>query len=228
MSSTPHFGASINKRGRLSQQPYEGHQYKTIVRIDKLVAFDIFKATNPGGLSDDEIARVLGCSKRYVEGLRRRTYYLRRRLERTTGIAINNDFTVEQTVQVQKKLLREMMPTALRAIAEDLEKVPQTLAERKHRAAIALDVLDREGTFPKISRSDVHTKVEHDWGKADGVSSELLAAMGGAPQEQEPKSILEQLKITQSFSNSETLAPETQQKVMIDLEAMHIDSDKVQ
>ena len=223
-----HYGASIGKTGRLSQHPYEGHQYKTIVRIDKLVSFDIFKASNPtGGLSDAEIAKAMGTSERYIQQIRKKPFYLKRRMERTTGIALNNDFTVEQTVALNRKVLKEMMPVALRVIADQLQTIPQTLDDKKHIAKIALEVLDREGTFPKISRTDVHQKVEHDWSKADGVSKELLDAMEGPAQEAEPVSILEQLKITQSFSNSETLSSETQSKLMGELESMPTPSDTV-
>lgn len=216
-----HFGGSISKTGRLSQQPYEGHQYKTIVRIDKLVAFDIFRASNPTGtLTDAEIAKAMGVSTRILEGLRKKPWYLKRRMERTTGVALNNDLTVEQTVALNKKFLKEAMPTALRVLVDQLQTPAYTLDDKKHQAKIALEVLDREGTFPKISRTDVHQKVEHDWSKADGVSQALLDAMDGAPQETDSPSILDALKITSAFSNSETLAPETQSKLMNELETM--------
>ena len=143
-----------------------------------------------------------------------------------TGISGISSDTVEMTIQRQRQVLKEMMPTAFRVIADALCAKPTSIAEKRIQTSLALEVLDREGTFPKISRTDSHVKIEHDFASADQVSKDLLDSIDGAVQyaDDDNKGILESIEANSSFTNSDTLNAAKQEKAMKILEATPISS----
>lgn len=218
-----HYGGRINKKGNLASTPYQGIQFKTMARIEKLVRLD--QATTTGvPITDAEIGRILKCSKFLVRLLRRKPEYLQLRMEVLTGISTSAENAVEAIVAARKQALRDMLPMALRVVADTLTN---PLTNSALKAKIALEVLDREGTYPKISRSDVHHKVEHDYGDQDQVSKELLGYMDKAQDETNP-SILKAIDANKKFSNSETLSPQQQEAAMAALEALSPTTERIQ
>lgn len=217
MSSTSHFGGSLTRSGRLGRKVEEGLQFKTALILEKLVRLDMAKAMS--GITDDEIAKILGRSKFYLSRLRMKQPYLKKRIELTTGISTNIEDDINVSIAMQKKYLRQMMPTALRVIADQLSAKPLDTVGKRLQSQLALEVLDREGSFPKISRTDVHQKIEHDFSGADGVSKDLLEAINGTPQRvDQDETILEILSTNSKFSNSETISGNVQEKALNILE----------
>jgi hypothetical protein len=218
MSSSSHFGGVLHKSGRIGHKIQDGMQFRTAILIERLVRLDIAKATT-GTFTDDEISRILKRSKFYLNRLRAKTPYLKKRIELTTGISTSMDDEVNVSIEMQRKYLKSMMPTALRVIADQLSAKPLDTVGKRLQSQLALEVLDREGSFPKISRTDVHQKIEHDFGGADGVSKDLLDAINGTPQrDSEDEAILEILAVNNKFANSETINSTEQEKAMKILE----------
>lgn len=228
MSTTFYGAASITPKGRLSRKTSGGF-FKTAILMEKLVRLDLAKAQGKSLISDPEICKIIGRSPRYLSILRGKREYLQKRIEVTTGIGLENAESTEFAIQKHKQYLRMLMPDALRVIADTLQQNPIDTVGRRLRTQMALEVLDREGSFPKISRTDSHLKVEHDYSSTDGVSRELLEALGGTPQREEKESsIIEALEINSKFSKSESLSTEAQEAAMNTLETMPVETETVQ
>ena len=223
---TPALYATLTRKGRLGNKPREKTHFATEVILEKLVRFDLAKAMGKSLITDHEIAKVLGRSTRSLLYLRKHITYLKKRIELTTGIGTETAKTVDEAIRQQKMVLRMAMPTALRALMNQLEFVPQTIQEKRLQTQVALEVLDREGTFPKISRTDIHQKVEHDYSSLDNASKELLEALDSSASRPAAE-ITALLDTNNKFSNSETISPEEQQDALTLLEGMKVQSDKI-
>jgi len=229
MVKTPFYGGTLLPSGRVSRNPQPGTQFRTEVFLEKLVRFDLAKAQGVSLLSDNDLARVLGRSARYIGAVRTKTSYLRKRMEVTTGISLDSETSVKNSIEKHRQILTMLMPDAFRVLADQLKQRPTNSVEKRLQTTVALEVLDRQGSFPKISRTDSHVKLEHDFASADGVSRELLEALEGSPQGDAASSYIQRaLEANSSFSNSETLAPEAQEAALATLEAMPSATEKIQ
>ena len=220
-----HYGGSISKTGLSSRKPRSGMKFSTQVKIEKVVQFDL--AILAGlVLTDKEIGRVIGCSGFMVRCLRQKPEYLMLRMELTTGISVRAEDSVQTFVTLRKQAMVDMLPLAMRVVADTLMN-PATPAAL--RAKMAVEVMDREGSHPKISRTDIHAKVEHDYANADGVSAELLSFMSqpGVTNEIDPL-ITKALEANRSFSNNETITASTQERAMKMLELIPEEGNTIQ
>lgn len=227
MATNPHYGATLTSRGRLSSKPREGTQFRTEVMLEKLVRFNLAKANSGNIITDADLARIFGRSQRHLAVIRRKTSYLAKRMEIMTGVSLNSEGDVELTIARQRQYLKDMMPTAMRILADNLCVKANSLAERKLQVELAKEVLDRDGSFPKISRTDSHLKIEHDFSSTDGVSKDLLEAMGGSAQNTNT-SLEDTIRANSAFSNSKTLDSEKQEKAMKILEMTPLDTNVIQ
>jgi hypothetical protein len=217
MATNPHYGGTITKGGRIGHKPKAGVQFKTEVMLEKLVRFDLAKAQG-AVILDEDLARIFGRSQRYLNVIRKQTAYLSKRMELATGIPTTAEKTVELTTARYKQYLIDLMPSAMRVFADTLCTAPKSIAEKRLQIDLAKEVLDREGSFPKISRTDSHLKIEHDFGAADGISKELLESMDGEAQPGASPSIIEAIEANVAFTNSDTLSSSKQEKAMKMLE----------
>jgi len=225
----PHYGASITAKGGISSRPAKGSNFKRMALIEKLVRLDMGIATSGIFVPDEDIARMIGRSKQLVVVARRGVEYLRLRTQIATGVALGNDQTAKDLKNYRLLQFKEMLPDALKAIADEMTRPAVTLAERKFKVELVRDFLDREGTYPKISRTDSHLKIEHNYHEADQVAEDLLAALD-APSAQS-QSLTDRansvLKANQSFSQSESLTSDKQEEALKTLENLQIEGAPV-
>jgi hypothetical protein len=219
--------ATITRKGRIGNKPREGTHFATEIVLEKLVRFDLAKAQGKSLITDHEIAKILGRSTRSLAYLRKHLSYLKKRVELTTGIGVSTAQTVDEAIRQQRMVLKMAMPTALRVLMNQLEQVPTTIAEKRLQTQVALEWLDREGTFPKISRTDIHQKVEHDYSSLDAASKDLLEALDSPTPARPADEIESILKVNDQFSNSTTITIKDQQDALTDLEKLPLKSDAV-
>ena len=220
-----HYGGSITKTGLSSRKPRYGMKFSTQVKIEKLVQFDLAMLSGLQ-LTDKEIGKVLSCSGFMVRCLRQKPEYLMLRMELTTGISARAEDSVKTFAAFRRQAMVDMLPLAMRVVADTLmnSATPPAL-----RAKMAIEVMDREGSHPKISRTDIHAKVEHDYANADGVSAELLSFMSqpGVTNEVDPL-IIRALEANRSFSNNEAISSSTQEYTMKMLELLPEEGNMIQ
>lgn len=224
ISKMPPLYATLTKSGRLSRNTDIEARMSTSLLLEKLVRFDLAKLSGQSLISDTEICKILKKSYRVLNHVRSTSAYLRKRVELTTGISADCDNSVKQSAEMHKQVLEMMMPDALRVLANQLRNNPTNSVEKRLQATIAIEVLDRQGTLPKISRSDIHAKVEHDYSSLDSVSKDLIASVDGPMQTTAAdKAILELIEANKNFANSESIATSKQEVAMKILENTKIE-----
>src|SRR5208282_5831619 len=184
----------------------------SVQMLRKLVQFDI-ASLQGAGISDSDIARIFNRSVFAIRRMRTKLTYLQFRTEATTGIPVGGYAFTKATLEQRREMLRDAVPTALRVMVDILESKPIDTLGRRLQIEIAKEVLDREGTLAKVSKAEVHATHTHDYTPIDGVSKELLDAMGGS-SEQFIEGIKEMVATNEKFSNSETISPQAQEKAL--------------
>ena len=234
-SSVTHFGGSIGpgfaKSGRLSRRPDGKHILGTIVFVERLVRFDLARLNGQNLMSDLEIAKVLGKSVRRLKYMRGTIPYMKKRMEFLTGINTDTAEQVAQASSLHRQQLKMMLPAALRIIYDTAQRPitpTTTLAERKFQVEVAKDILDREGSLPRISRTESHVKMEHDFGDLDGVSRDVLDSIDTPIQAADPsssKAITDAIAVSKDFSNTATLSAQEMEASLASLEAMPVSGE---
>ena len=218
--------ATLTRKGRLGNKPRDKTHFATEVILEKLVRFDLAKAQGKSLVTDHEIAKILGRSTRSLLYLRKHLTYLKKRIEITTGIGTTTAQSVDEAIRMQRMMLKMLMPDALRTLADQLQTKPISIQEKRLNTTVALEILDREGSFPKISRTDIHQKVEHDYSSLDSASKDLLEALDNSASRSgaEVEAILD---VNDKFSNSVTIDAEAQQDALDQLSSIPLKSDSI-
>ena len=207
-----HYGGSVNPSGTLSSKPQAQRQFKSQRRLE-----DIIRLEN-AGFSPVAIGAMLRISKRRVEEIKATPRYLEARIRITHGIILDRDSRLSEIKEQRKEYLTQLLPEAWQFLAEEIQRPAQTLQERKHKLALTQDLLDREGTFAKVSRTEIKPVDNFDFEKADAESAAVIAALKGATVHH-PQHTAEAIEANEKFSNSHTLSAMDQQAALDTLEA---------
>jgi hypothetical protein len=208
--------ASISATGKLSSKFAKGTRFNSVQLIRKLVQFDLAKLQG-AGIADVDIARILNRSVYSLARIRTKLDYLKIRTETTTGIPAGGYEYVNMSLAQRREMLRDAVPSALRVMVDILENKPSDTLGRRLQVEIAKEVLDREGTLAKVSKAEIHATHSHDYASIDGVSKELLDAMGGST-ENLLETVNEIVRTNEKFSNSETLSAQEQEAALAKLD----------
>lgn len=218
-----HFGGSMSPAGHLSPKPRKGRGFRTQQKLDTIARLE--NANFP----PTQIAAMLGVSVPRIKMIQRSADYINIRVAITHGIIIDHNAKLATIQEQRREILKEQMPLALLTLVNELHRPATTLAERAHKTRLAQDLMDREGTFAKITRTEIKPVDAFDFEQHDRDSRAVLAALRAkqpvaAPTEaqQEENAIhnVEAMKASAEFSRSHTLSAVDQQKALQDLDAL--------
>jgi hypothetical protein len=173
------------------------------------------------GFTPQQIAPMLGVSIPRIKSILQTPAYLNARIKITHGIIVDHDASLAEIKSQRREMLTQMLPAAFQVLANELLSSGVTIAERKHKVAVAQDLLDREGSLAKISRAEVKPVDQFDFEKADAASAALLHTIRGiapAPT-QISEDVAAALAANLKFANSHTLSAIDQQSALDKLEA---------
>lgn len=201
------------------------------------------------GLSERQIAPMLTISVPRLRYLRKGAAYLAVRLRITHGIILDDSATLSQVKEQRREMLKEMLPDALQVIADVLKRPSQDIDSMKVKAKVALEVMDREGTFAKITRTEVKPVESFDFDthdkEAEAIASVINGLGAGAPvglptakgkligsvaenseasEATELDQIMDAVRINEQFSNSHTVSHVDQQAALDELEASAVEA----
>jgi hypothetical protein len=225
LPNTLHYGGTQNpKSGALGPKPNAGKQFRTQKRFETIVRLE------NAGFSEAASAAMLCISVPRLRYLKKQPDYLIVRAKLTHGIIINWDRELSVIKEQRKEVLTNALPPALRCLLEEVQRPAITLAERKHQAQVAQDLLDREGTFAKISRAEIKPVDHFEFERYDLASKGIIAALtataappqvdaNGDPIAPFGAHTLEAVAANDAFSNSHTLSQTDQEKALAALEA---------
>lgn len=154
-------------KGNPSAKVSPGHTYKRRLKIEKIARL------TAAGYTDEEIAFTVGIGKVYVSMLRRTPDYIAVLAEVNTGVISNLDATLrEDTLNVRAEL-KGMVPAAILALRDAL----YDKSNPRLRLEAAKEILDREGSIVKVSKTEVKLEKEIDFAKHDLVADDIIAAL---------------------------------------------------
>jgi hypothetical protein len=153
--------------GNVSTKKAPGMQHKRYMRMEKLVRLEL------SGYTEDEMAFHQQITKVRVNQIKRTPEYIALRTSLASGLVSEADRNMLEDLNDNHQVLREMVPEALLAVRDAiLDKNNPAL-----RLRAAQDLLDREGTLAKVSKTEVKTRVEYDYDQHDKVAGSLLDAL---------------------------------------------------
>ena len=225
LPNTLHYGGTLNAgTAALGPKPSAGKQFRTQKRFETIVRLE------NAGFSEAASAAMLCISVPRLRYLKKQPDYLIVRAKLTHGIIINWDKELSVIKEQRKEVLTNALPPALRCLLEEVQRPAITLAERKHQVQVAQDLLDREGTFAKISRAEIKPVDHFEFERYDAASKGIIAALtatastpkldaDGEPIAPFGAHTLEAVAANDAFSNSHTLSQTDQEKALAQLEA---------
>lgn len=184
-------------------------RYEDIIRLENAM------------FPDKAIASMLGISMNRLTFIKKNPEYLAARVKITHGIILDQDSKLADIASHRRELLTQLLPPALQHIANTLQEPALTIADKKHKTAVALEVMDREGTFAKISRTEVKPVDHFDFEGPDAASRGVIDALKARVQPEKTTQELlieEALRTGAAFQAGSTLTTEEQQKALTDLE----------
>lgn len=137
------------------------------MRMERMARFEL------AGYTDVEIAMCIGVTRQYVSVLRSTPEYISRRMQLATGVISSVTGNMEDDIQASTDQLKQMVPGALLA----LRNAMLDQSNPKLRFEAAKEILDREGTLAKVSKSEIKQKTVFDFNSNDTIGQDLLAAL---------------------------------------------------
>ena len=208
-----YYGGSINPSGKLGPKPLRSSRtFRSAKRLETIVRLE------NAAISEAAAAAMLSISVNRLRLIKKTPEYLRARIKITHGIITDNDGELANIRAQRREAICELLPPALRAIADAVITPAHTLAQRKFQLSAAQDILDREGTFPRVSRSEVAAKTSgFDWGAAEAHANVILNVLN---VQSPTKSAEDLLGVAASFSGGAVLSPDEQHKAIQSLESL--------
>lgn len=224
ISASLHYGGSINpKTSTLGPKPLQGRLFKAQKRLETIVRLET------AGFGEGATAAMLVISVTRLRTIKKSPAYIAARAKLTHGIILDWDRELTQIKEQRKEILTQMLPPALQILANELQRTALTLPERRHQAQIAQDLMDREGTFAKISRAEIKPVDSFDFEHVDRLSDSTLSTIRGVAAT--PRHVgegavtaidgahtLAAIDANEAFSNSHTLSQTDQEKALEALE----------
>jgi hypothetical protein len=143
--------------------------------------------SSKGIFSNEQIAAFIGIHPQTLVYLKQTPEFKSRMISLQTGIIEQHDLSVRSDEDFQAQELKGMVPMALQKLKELL------LSGNQHVALKATqDILDREGTHAKVSRTAIDIKDNTDINILDAVAKSIQDVLTSAPkslamQEEEDK-----------------------------------------
>lgn len=209
-----------------------GQTFKKLKRFETMVRLE------NAGIPEIAAAAMLCISLKRLKHLKRSSDYLNARIKITHGIILNNESELAMIKEQRKEMLTQLLPSAFQVLANEIQRPANSIAERRHQVAIVQDYLDREGTFAKVSRTEVKPVDSFDFERADEASKSIINAIrsvAAAPlgamnsigtgvkslgtDSTNLTHTLAAVEANAAFSNSHTLSATDQQQALEALEA---------
>ena len=231
-SSAPlqHGGGTLFYGGQPAKTPYKvGCKPQKGTSFRKQKRHELIARMENAALPEGQIALLLGISKDRLRTIKQHPDYLKARMAVTLGIIVDTDAKLAEIREQRKDMLRAMLPPALQVIANAVNTPPLSYAEKKLQISVAQDILDREGTFAKISRTEVKPVEHFQWETADAEASQVIDVLKGSVRLTQKHTLSEGefgtsaeiakiIEISRAFSSGVGPTPEKQQEALDTLE----------
>ena len=159
----------LTPKGRPSCKIAPGTTFRKVLLMENIARLEL-KLVPVAAMSN-----ALGVSPVRIGQIKRSAEYLRLRESIRSGVIAQMDLGMYQSEEYKQNYFQTLMPAALRVLAEQLLQRPSGPAGQALQAKIAMEFLDRVGTFAKVSRTEVKAQVSHNYSEVDEVANSVRA-----------------------------------------------------
>jgi hypothetical protein len=146
--------------------------WKRALKIEKIARL----TADPAGYSNEQIGNHLNCTAQTVVYIKQLPEFHAKMIEVMSGITSAYDQDLRTDTDNARDELKSMVPSAMMQIRNSL------LSKNEHiRIKAAFEVLDREGTMAKVSKSSVSLVPNPDLKLDPSVQSNIMALLMAAP-----------------------------------------------
>lgn len=213
-----HYGGSPTANPKINGcKPASGRSFRTQKRLELMVQLE------NSAVPDHMAAAMLNISLTRLKQIKKSTDYLKARMKLTLGIVVDHGQRLEQIKEQRKEVLTSMLPQALQVIANAITRPALTVQEQKLQVAVAQDLMDREGSLAKVSRSEVKQVDKFDWNFIDEQNRSIFdviktTAKANMNNSRTAAEIQDAVNLSADFSNSKTIDVKDQQAALDTLE----------
>jgi hypothetical protein len=168
----------LTAKGNPSNKPQTGRNWRSYIRMEQLARLE---AT--GSYSNIQLAAYFGVTLATIQVMKARPEYQAARIAHATGVlnTISNESLKD--VENQTAEIKDMVPLALRTLRDALVRgnaQTASVQERKLAMDASREILDREGQFAKVSRSEIKVSPEVDLERQTQIHDELRDILNAA------------------------------------------------
>lgn len=174
---------------------HKGRQWRRLIRIEKAALLTL------KGFPNDAIAMHIGIHPQTLIYLKQTPEFKSRMIALQTGVIEQHDLAVREDEEYQRQELKSMVPLALLKLKELAMSANQNIAYKASQ-----DILDREGTHAKISRTAIDVKEQVNLSVVNQVASSIMDILASTPKPatQQPATDQVQDDITAEFTRGAT------------------------
>lgn len=165
--------AATNVSGKSAMHPSLRMTWKRALKIERIARL----SADPAGYSNEQIANMLNCDKQTIVLIRQTPEYHAKMIEIASGVVSQYDAQLRENVDNMRDELRTMIPSSMMVIRNALSGRYGSNIQFK----AATEVLDREGTNAKVSKSTVAHEVQVPLGVDPSIAANLMQLLAGAP-----------------------------------------------
>jgi plasmid maintenance system antidote protein VapI len=157
----------LTPNGNTSAKVAPGRSFKRTLRMELICRLEM------QGCTEDEIAFSQGITKVRVNQIKRTPEYIALRMSLYTGVVADANRDMFSNLQDNRDAVKDIVPDAMQAIKDAIYDKSQPALRLK----AAQDFLDREGSFVKVSKTEVKKTVLYDFDQHERVSEDLLSIL---------------------------------------------------
>jgi hypothetical protein len=169
--------------GNTSVKPKPGRYFRRHLRMEQAARLEA-----SGQFSNNEIARLLHVSLPTLHQMKAQPEYLNKRAELSTGVVCDLDTGLRQDAENLRREIQDMLPSALRTLRNAVQRGAVNNApvqDIKIGMEAAKEIMDREGTFSKVSKSEIKIKEAPNLVLHEQTEVDLLKLLQDAQRQRE-------------------------------------------
>jgi hypothetical protein len=169
--------------GNTSVRPKAGRYFRRHLRMEHAARLEA-----SGQFSNNEIARLLNVTIGTLHQIKAQPEYLAKRAELATGVVCDLDSGLRQDAENLRREIQDMLPSALRTLRNAVQRGAvdnAPIQDVKVGMDAAKEIMDREGTFSKVSKSEIKIKEAPNLAMHEQTEVDLLKLLQDAQRQRE-------------------------------------------
>jgi hypothetical protein len=163
---------SKNNPAQSAMHPNLRMTWKRAMKLEKVARL----VADPAGYSNEQIANHLKCSAQTIVLIKQMPAFHAKMIEVMSGVTSEYDEDLRSETENAREELKSMLPSSMMVIRNALLSKNENV-----RVKAAFEVLDREGTMAKVSKSSVSVTTVPDVTADPTIQNNIMQLLAQAP-----------------------------------------------